>query len=268
MRGHLGAAKDDRSIMTRLTPELVLECGGIKSADLINSIDVSAPSYSLLYRIWGNHQKTIFQNKNMGYLEIQKETVGNKLLYKINKLLVNYNNLNQHINISLTTRNDEFRTPLEYEYSSIITDNALCTRPELSLNRKGNIGDRHVLEIIKDKEYIRKFSGRLVFDFTVYDIVSSGIIIPDFTYYENLYAFKHNNTLVTNDKTYSFGKQNLKMVIQLGNALTERIFYMNAYKIPIMMIQNSVVYILDNYARSATDLLIEQLNTGGVHYEY
>ncbi len=38
--------------------------------------------------------------------------------------------------------------------------------------------------------------------------------------------------------------------------------------IPIMMIQNSVVYILDDYARNAADLLIEQLNTGGVHYEY
>ena len=268
MRGHLGAVKDDRSIMTRLTPELVLECKGIKSAELISSIDVSAPSYSLLYRIWGNHQKTIFQNKDMGYLEIKKETIGNKLLYKINKLIVNHSNLNQHINISLTTRNDKFHTPLEYEYSSIITDNALCPRPELSLTRKGTIKDGHVVEIIKDKEYIRRFSGRLVFDFTVYDIVSSGIIIKDFTYYENLYAFKHNNILITNDKTCSFGKQNLKMAIQLGTALTERIFYMNKYQIPIMMIQNSVVYILDDSAKNAAELLIEQLNTGGVHYEY
>lgn len=268
MRGHLGAGKDDMSIMTRLTPELVLKCGGVKSTDIINSIDVSAPSYSLLYRIWGNHQKTIFQNKDMGYLEIKKETIGNKMLYKINKLLVNYNNLNQHINISLTTKNDEFHTPLEYEYSSIITDSSLCSRPELCLNRKGTVENGQVLETIKDKEYIRKFSGHLVFDFTVYDIVSSGIIIPTFTYYENLYAFKHNNNLVTNDKTYSFGKQKLNMIIQLGDALTERIFYMNQYKIPIMMIQNSVVYILDDYARSAADLLIEQLNTGGVHYEY
>ena len=124
------------------------------------------------------------------------------------------------------------------------------------------------METIKDKEYIRKFSGRLVFDFTVYDIVASGKIIPDFTYYENLYAFKYNNSLANNGKTYSFGKQNLKMVIQLGNALTERIFYMNEYKIPIMMIQNSVVYILDDYAKSATDLLIEVMAPAGRHYEY
>ncbi len=268
MRGHKGAAKDDKSIMTRLTPELVLECGGIKSADIINSVDVTAPSYNLLYRIWGNHQKLSFQNKDMGYLEIQKETLGDKLHFKINKLLVNYDNLNQHIEISLITQNDKFHTPIEYEYSSRITDNALCNRSDLSLNRKGIINETHVIESINGKVFTRTFSGRLVCDFTIYDIVSSGVLLQDFTYYENLYSFKQNNKLIKGTKPYSFAGQDIQLVIQLGTALTERIFYLNRYSIPIMMIQNSVVYVLDDNAKQAADLLIEQLNTGGVHYEY
>lgn len=268
MRGHLGAAKDDKSIMTRLTPGLVLECGGITSSDVISSVDVSSPSYTLLYRIWGNHQKMSFQNKDMGFLEIQKSTVEDKLLFNIKKLLVNYDNLNQHIDISLTTMNNDLHTPLEYDYSSRITDSALCTRGDLSLDRKGVIENNHITETIKGIDYRREFSGRLVCDFTIYDIVSSGITVPDFTYYENLYSFKQNNKLINCNQTYSFAGQDLKMVIQLGTALTERIFYINKHNIPIMMIQNSVVYILDNHAKQAAELLIEQLNTGGVHYEY
>ncbi len=268
MRGHLGSEKNDKAIKTRLTPKLILECGGTKSSDLINSVDVSAHSYTLLYRIWGNHQKLSFQNKDMGYLEIKKETFGDKLHFKIKKLLVNYDNLNQHIDISLITKNDKFNSPLSYEYSSTITDNALCTRPNLSLRRDGKIRNNQVIEIIKDNEYIRDYTGRLIYDFTIYDIISSKVILSDFTYYENLYSFKNNNKLIEVERKEKFENQQLSIVIQYGPALTERVFYLNKYHIPIMMIQNSVTYILDDNAKQSTDLLIEQLNTGGVHYEY
>lgn len=268
MKGHLGSAKNDKPIRTRLTPKLILECKGTNSSDLIDTVDVFASSYTLLYRIWGNHQMLSFQNKNMGYLEISKEIVGNNIYFRINKQLVNYDNLNQHINVSLTTQNDPLHTPIEYTYSSRITDNALCTRKELSLKRKCVINENQVIEEIKGKKYIRNYTGKLVADFTIYDIVASGVKLSDFTYYENLYSFKNNNKVIASSRLEQFGQQELSILIQYGKGLTERIFYLNKYRIPIMMIQNSVVYILDEYAKQATEILMEKLNTGGVHYEY
>jgi len=268
MRGHKGAAKDDKSIMTRLTPELVLECGGIKSADIINSIDVTTPSYNLLYRIWGNHQKLSFQNKDMGYLKIQKVTLGDKLQFRINKLLVNYDNLNLHLEACLNVKNDKFNTPLDFSLNSYITDNALCKRPELSLARSGSVNNNHVVETIKQKEYQRLYKGRLIFDFTVYDLVFRGIEASNFTYYENLYSFKKENKLFKLNTAFSYQGHKLSAMVQLGTGLTERIFYRDKNGIPIIMIQNSVVYILDPMAIKKTETLMEELNTGGVHYEY
>jgi hypothetical protein len=268
MRGHAGASPDDKSITTRLTPAFVLASGGIKSENFFIDETIKSDSYKLLYRMWGNHQKLRFQNKDMGYLEIHKETEGNLVLFRICKVLVNYHNLNQRITAYLTCRNDGMNTPLSYEYSSRITDHALCTRNDLSLDRKGRIEKGHIAEIINGIEYRRKFDGNLMFDFTVYDMAMNKKTMDSFTYYENLYSLKPNNRLIRTGSSMNLGNHEFNLMIHYGTALTERIFYISGKGLPVMMIQNSAAYILDANAKEATNNLMEELNTGGVHYEY
>jgi hypothetical protein len=268
MRGHAGADSDDKSITTRLTPAYVLASGGIESEDFISGESIKKDSYRLLYRLWGNHQKLRFQNKDMGFLEIQKETNGDRIFFKVSKVLVNYHNLNQTITSHLTCRNDGFNTPISYEYSSRITDNALCIRNDLSLDRNGRVEAGYISENIKGNEYHRKFDGRLMFDFTVYDMAMKKQPVDSFTYFENLYSLKPNNRLIDIDSSMSFGSNDFYLMVHYGTALTERIFYISREGIPAMMIQNSAVYILDYKAKEAVERLKEELNTGGVHYEY
>ena len=66
----------------------------------------------------------------------------------------------------------------------------------------------------------------------------------------------------------NLGNHEFNLMIHYGTALTERIFYVSGKSLPVMMIQNSAAYILDANAKEATDKLMEELNTGGVHYEY
>ena len=268
MKGHTGARKDDKSITTRLTPDLVLASAGTAAEDEYMPVEMTDGSYTLLYRIWGSHQKYRFQNKDMGYLEIKKELSGGFKTFTINKVLVNNDNLNLHVNAKLKTLDDEYNTPVSFNWDSSVTDNALCTRPELSLKRQGSIESGRVVETIKGNDHVRGFSGRMVFDFTVYDLVMRNIELSPFTYYENMYSFKPGNRLFSVDKKTAFKDRELRSVIQTGTGLTERIFYIDENRIPIIMVQNSVVYILDTMAREKIDILKEELNAGGIHYEY
>jgi len=268
MKGHKGAAKDDKSIRTRLTPELVLASAGTGPGDSYMPIGFSSDSYTLLYRIWGNHQKLRFQNKNMGFLEIKKEQSEGFKNFSISRVLVNSDNMNLHIAANLKTLDDEFNTPVHFSWRSRVTDNALCIRPELTIERSGRIESGRVIETIGGKEYMRAFSGCMVFDFTVYDFVLRGIEMTDFTFFENMYSFKSKNRLFTVDRCIPFKDYTLRPMIQLGNGLTERIFYRDNSGIPIITVQNSAAYILDTVAKEKTSILMEELNTGGVHYEY
>lgn len=268
MKGHAGPEPDDISITTRLTPELVLASNGIESENSIETKLIDGNSYMLLYRMWGNHQKLRFQNKNMGFLQIQKETDGDRVLFNVKKVIVNYHNLNQTITANLICRNDGFNSPVSFEYSSRITDHALCTRHDLSLDRNGRIFDGYVMESINGIEYKRQYRERLMFDFTIYDMVISKTPLEIFTYYENLYSMKQKNKLFPVETIERLGKLRFNLMVHIGTALTERIFYTIPGNAPAMMVQNSAVYILDPKAIEATEKLKEELNTGGVHYEY
>ncbi len=83
----------------------------------------------------------------------------------------------------------------------------------------------------------------------------------------SIYVNNPNNITKLNN-TFPYQGHKLSAMVQLGKGLTERIFYRDKNGIPIIMIQNSVVYILDPMAIKKTEALIEELNTGGVHYEY
>jgi|GEM_PF-2081005 len=268
MRGHAGPRPGDEPITTRLTPKIILMAKGIEKENFFSDEFPDKDSYRLIYRMWGNHQRMEFQNKNMGYLEIVKETSKSKIEFKVRKVIVNFHNLTQTITATLLCENDDIITPLSYDYSSRITDNALCTRPDLSLDRSGCIEDGYVIEKIKGKEYKRQYESPLVFDFTVYDLVVSGKEYGPFTYYENLYSFKPGNRLMNLTSESTLGNHKFKMMVQYGTGLTERIFHISSAGLPVMMVQNSAVYILDEDAPNAIGKLQEELNTGGVHYEY
>lgn len=268
MRGHAGSRPGDKTISTRLTPEIILKARGIEKENFFKDDLPDIKSYKLMYRMWGNHQKMEFQNKNMGFLEIEKETLPTHIEFNVKKVIVNYHNLNQTIKATLKCKNDGFNTPLYYDYSSRITDNALCTRQDLSLDRSGIVEKDYVIEKIKGKEYRREYTSPLVFDFTVYDLAATGTNYKSFTYYENLYSFKPNNKLINLTSESTLGDNKFRMMVQYGNGLTERIFYISSSGLPVMMIQNSAVYILDYDALKAIEQLKEELNTGSVHYEY
>jgi hypothetical protein len=184
------------------------------------------------------------------------------------RVLVTHDNLNQKVNMKMTMVDDNVLTPVSYEYSSRITDNALCDRPELNLDRRGYIEDSDIIERIRGKEYKRSFDGKLVFDSSVYDMSIRSFETNDFTYYENLYAMKTGNRLDKSDRKYSVEGIVLDMMIHRGNALTERRFYRNKNRVPVIMIQNSVAYILEPRAKERIDKLKSELNSGGYHYEY
>ena len=116
MRGHMSAKADDKAITTRLVPDIVVASGGITPKDKLMPVSFTDTSYTLLYRICGNHQKQKFQNKNMGYLEIKKKLIGDTVDFNIKKTLVNYDNLNLHLDACLNVKNDNFNTPLDFYY--------------------------------------------------------------------------------------------------------------------------------------------------------
>ena len=267
MRGHKGAEPGDKAITTRLVPQLVFDSGAIKDLSELNaSIDID--SYRLLYLIWGNHQRYSFQNKDMGYLELTYVRNGGKVSARVSKVLVTHDNLNQSVEAELELLDDGLLTPLSYEYTSRITDNALCERPELCLERKGRIEGSRVIEEIKGVEYVRNFTGTLLFDFSIYDLAMRSVEERDFIYFENLYAMKTGNRLDKSDRRSYVEGICLDMMIHRGTALTERRFYKNTNGVPVMMIQNSAAYILDSGARERVERLKSELNSGGFHYEY
>lgn len=259
MRGHLPPSKNETKIRHRMTPDIVLSSGGANNG-ILTDFETSPSHYRLLYRIWGSHQRLSFQNKDMGYLEINNETSEGVCLFRIKKKIVNHENLNQHIEMNLVTRDDEFLTPVSFGYASEITDNALCSRPDLSLERSGTIENGRVMETVGGNEYARSFKGRLVFDTTVYDLVFRKLLFGKFTYHENLYAFKQGSKIQKVEKGYLFEGEKLDLYLQRGFALTECNYYSNATGTPVVMIQNSVAYILDFDAKSAVDKLVEDLN--------
>ncbi len=267
MKGHLAADKNDIKVTKRMTPEIVVASGGAESASPPD-FKPDIRSYTLLYRIWGSHQRLHFQNKNMGYLEIDKKTSGDTVVFNINKKIVNHDNLNQHMHMELVVLNDYHLTPVSFKYSSEITDNAMCVRPELSLLREGEVLHGYVIESINGTRYKRIYEGRPVFDSTIYDFIMRDAPFENFTYMENLYAFKTGSSLKKVNKDYVFDNGVFNLYVQRGVGYTESNYYSGNTGVPLMMIQNSVAYILDFNAKEAIDELIGELNTGGVHYEY
>lgn len=260
MKGHLSPPADSVKITTRLTPQILYDMG------VFNKFPDK--SQTMTYRLFGNHQHTNFQNKNMGHFEIQKQVNDNHITFNIEKVVINNDAITQMVKASLQVKNDQLLTPISYSVTSTFSDNALCVRDDLTTIRTGLVKNNHIIETINNNSFKRPYSGLLIFDYTMYDISTRVKSLPTFTYYENLYALKNDQHYLKSEKLIYLNKLPYKRIVHYGRGMATRQFFIDDNKRVVMMIQEQLVYILDEFAKQETIQVQEDLIKGGVYYEY
>ncbi len=270
---HKRPEPDDRAVGGLLSPRVLAEMGAFDGFPGVPPGYNVAGDWSQTYRIWGNSGRFRFQNKDMGYLKIDRTKDAGGLRFAVEHLIVNADGIENTMRAEIVCRDDELASPVKWRLETQFTDTSRCVRPELSLSLEGALEDGHVFETCGGRR--RRLDVRPPFaaDWCLVDVVQRcrGRRM-EFTLLEGLTKVKAGHWIdrmepELADRLAAEGMRPL-CVYQIGHGILPRQYWLDAADRAVLILSNAVMYVLDDGAQQKTEDLVVGLIKGGVHYEY
>jgi len=270
---HKGPEPGDRAVDGLLSPRVLAEMGAFSGSPALPAGCDVAGDWSQTYRIWGNSGRFRFQNKDMGYLRIDRRRDGEGLTFQVDHVLVNADGIENTVKAGILCRDDELASPVRWRLETGFTDASRCPRPELSLTLEGSVEDGRVFETCRGSRRELDLSPPFTADWCLVDVVQrwAGQRI-EFTLLEGLTKVKAGHHLGSMGaglaaKLAADGMRP-RCVYEIGHAILPRQYWLDDADRVVLMTSNSVMYVLDDEAMQRTEELTVDLIRGGVHYEY
>ncbi len=270
---HKGADPGDRAVAGLLSPRILAEMEAFTDFPAVPSGYDVAGDWSQTYRLWGNTGRFRFQNKDMGYLKIDRTSNGEGVEFLVDHVLVNADGIENIMKASIVCRNDELSSPVRWRLETHFTDASCCLRPELSMTLEGAVEDGQAFETCQGKKRRLDLAPPFTADWCLIDVVQrcQGRRL-EFTLLEGLTKVKRGHWInrMETELAQKLAAEDMRpfCVYQIGHGIVPRQYWLDDADRVVLILSNAVMYVLDDDAQQKKDDLVVELIKGGIHYEY
>lgn len=270
---HKGADPGDRAVDGLLSPRILAEMEAFTGFPAVPPGYDIAGDWSQTYRVWGNSGRFHFQNKDMGYLKIDRASNGEHINLLVEHVLVNADGIENIMKARIVCRNDELASPIRWQLETHFTDASRCLRPELSLTLEGTVEDGQVFEVCRGRRRRMDLPLPFTTDWCLIDVVQrwQGHRLG-FTLLEGLTKVKRGHWIdrMAPEMAEKLMAEGMRpsCVYQIGHGILPRQYWLDDANRAVLILSNSVMYVLDDDAQQKKEDLVLELIKGGIHYEY
>jgi len=269
---HKGPEPGDGPVKGLLSPRLAEEILGLQLPPAPEGYDPNG-SWELTYRIWGSSSFYKFQNKDMGFLRISREPVGELIRISVDQVIVNADGIENIIKAEMDCLNNELTSPAAWKLETHFTDYSQCIRPELSMHLEGGVENDQAFEICGGKKREIDIENPFATDWGLIDAVqrfNNGI--GEFSLLDGLTKVKTGHRLSMMDTSLA-GKlaapgMQPKCICQTGHGILPHQYWLDESARPVIILFDAVMFIADDDAEEKKDNLVTELIKGGYHHEY
>jgi len=270
---HRKADPGDRRVRGLLSPRVLAEMGTVTGFPAVPPGYDARADWTQTYRIWGNSGLFRFQNKDMGFLRIDRRRSGQELEFGVEQVLVNADGIENTMKARIACRDDQLASPVRWTLATSFTDASRCPRPELSMTLEGEVVDGQVYEICQGTRRRLGLAPPFTADWCLFDAIQRcrGRRL-EFTLLEGLTKVKpgHWTAPMEPGLAQQLAAEGMRpsCLYEAGHGILPRQYWLDDADRVVLTISNAVVYALDAEAEQRKENLVLELIKGGTHHEY